>query len=72
MAITSSAPLTPSDTNVTFFSWLLVTGTAGTVVYEQAGGNVITLPAVPIGVWMPAGNAIRIRTASAAVGFIVA
>lgn len=72
MNITASVPLTPSDITVNNFSWFMVTSTAGSVVYEQIGGNVVTLPAIPVGVWMPAGNAFRIRTASTAVGFVVA
>jgi hypothetical protein len=72
MRITTSANVAPSDTVRTDFGWFMVTDVAGSVVYENVGGNVVTLANVPVGVWLPVGSAIRIRTASTAVGFIVA
>lgn len=72
MTITSTRDLEKSDVSVENFSWFIVTDTAGSVSYEQKGGNIVSLSAVPVGVWLPAGNAIRIRTASTAVGFMVA
>ena len=72
MNITASRPLAASDTSIDNFSWFLVTGTAGAVTYVSTGGNVTVLPAVPVGVWMPVANAVRITTASTATGFIVA
>lgn len=72
MRITTSQNIEPSDTVKTNFGWFMVTDVAGSVVYEQTGNNIVTLANVPVGVWMPAGSAIRIRTASTAVGFIVA
>jgi hypothetical protein len=72
MRITTSKNLAPSDSTTDDFGWFMVTDVAGSVVYEQRGGNTVTLANVPVGVWMPVGSAFRIRTASTAVGFIVA
>ena len=72
MNITAARPLTKSDTAVNNFSWFMVSGTAGSVTYVSEGGNETLIPAVPVGVWMPVGNAIRIKVASTAVGFVVA
>lgn len=72
MNITSARPINKSNTPNDNFSWVLVTSTAGSVVYDGKGGNTITLPSVPTGVWIPVGNATNIRTASTAVGFLVA
>lgn len=72
MRITTSRNITPSDVSTQHFGWVMVTDVAGSVVYENEGGNIITLANVPVGVWMPVGNAVKIRTSSTAVGFIVA
>ena len=58
---------TPNDT----FTMLLVTTTVGTVHFDQIGGNDIELTDVPVGVWIPVGNAINVRTTSTAVGIVV-
>lgn len=62
--------LAASDTDNDEFNWLMVT-TTGNVVYETKGGNSYTMTAVPVGVWMPCGDATNITTASTASGFIV-
>lgn len=72
MSISSARDFEKSDTVKDRFSWFMVTDAAGSVVYEQAGGNIVTLANVPAGVWVPAGNAVRIREASTAIGFLVA
>lgn len=64
--------LTPSDSVRTDFQWLMVTTTAGTVVMDTEGGDEITLAAMPVGVWTPVGRMSRVKTASTAVGFMVA
>lgn len=62
-----------SDTkNDTGFSWVMVTGTAGSVIVNQVGGNQTTLASVPIGVWVPVGQGTNVRIASTAVGIMVA
>ena len=63
--------LTQSDSSVDSFNWLMVTTTGGSVIIDQVGGNQTTLSAVPVGAWVPVGNAIRVRTASTAVGIMV-
>mgnify|MGYP003626952111 FL=1 len=70
--LTAARDLAKSETVTTRFKWLLVTTTTGNVVMDMQGGDTITLSAVPVGTWMPVGNALRIRNASTAVGFIVA
>lgn len=72
MSLGSSRNLTPSDVANDNFSWILITTTAGTLVYTAVGGNVVTLVDAPVGVWLPVGNATNINTASTAAGFIVA
>ena len=63
---------TPSDSTVDTFNMLIVTGATGDVVIDQQGGNEITLTAVPVGVWIPVGRAIRIKaTGTTATGFLV-
>ena len=64
--------ITKSDVKSDTFSWVLVTTTPGDVVILSAGGEVSTLTDVPVGVWVPVGNACSIMIASTAVGFIVA
>ena len=61
-----------SDTANDKFDWLMVTTTAGSVVVLHEGGNVTTLAAPPVGVWLPMTNGLAIKTASTAVGFMVA
>ncbi len=68
----SARDLAESDTVNDQFNWLMVTTTAGSVVYGQVGGNEITLAAVPVGVWIPVGNATHVKIASTAVGLMVA
>ena len=67
----SSRDLAQSDTANDEFNWLMVVTTAGSVVYNQAGGNEITLASVPVGVWIPVGNATNVKTTSTAVGIMV-
>lgn len=64
--------LTLSDTPNSNFSWLMVTTTSGSVVIDQNGGNTVTLASVPVGVWLPVGNATNVQTSSTAVGIMVA
>lgn len=64
--------LTKSDTPNDKFTWCLVTTTAGSLVVHSVGGNISTLASVPVGVWIPVGNAINIATSSTAVGLMVA
>lgn len=72
MNITAARPLTTSNTPNDNFSWLLVTVSSGNVVLDLKGGNEVTLPDIPTGVWIPVGNATNIRTSSTASGFLVA
>jgi hypothetical protein len=58
---------TPNDT----FTMVMVTTTSGSVDFDQEGGNNIVLTAVPVGVWVPVGNATNINTATTAVGIMV-
>ena len=62
--------LPKSNSTEDAFNWVMV-ATAGSLVIDQEGGNNVTLAAVPANVWIPVGNAIRIRTVSTAVGFMV-
>jgi|TARA_R100000049_G_C1920826_1_gene66124 hypothetical protein len=65
--------LAKSDTkNDSGFNWCLVTGTAGSLIIQQSGGNQTTLANVPVGVWIPVGNATNILTSSTASGLMVA
>lgn len=64
--------LSQSDTANDDFSWLMVVTTAGSVIVDQIGGNTTTLASVPVGVWLPVGRATNVRTASTAVGIVVA
>lgn len=72
MSISQARPINKSNTPNDQFGWLLVTSTAGSVIFNVLGGNQVTLPSVPTGVWIPVGNATNIMTASTAVGFLVA
>lgn len=67
----ATRPLTPSDTPNAHFNWVLA-NTTGSLVYDTAGGDTVTVSAIPAGVWLPVGNARNIRTTSTAGGFIVA
>ena len=68
----SAENFTPSDSTVSSFEMFMVTGTSGTVVIDQKGGNTLTLTGVPTNVWMPCGAAVRIKaTGTTATGFIV-
>ena len=69
--IGTTRTLTQSDSTTDAFNMLMVVTTAGTVVFDQIGGNTITLASVPVGVWIPVGQALRVRTASTAVGILV-
>lgn len=64
--------LSKSDTPNDNFNWCIVTTTSGSLVVGSKGGNIITLANVPVGVWIPVGNATNITTASTAVGLMVA
>lgn len=63
--------LAKSDTANAKFNWLMVVTSPGAVVYNQKGGNEITLASVPVGVWIPVGKALNVKVASTAVGFMV-
>lgn len=66
-----SRDLAKSDTANDEFNRLMVTTTAGSVVYNTNGGNTYTVTVAPVGVWIPVGNATNVRVASTAVGLIV-
>lgn len=72
MSIGTSRDLAKSDTPNDSFSWVLVTDTAGSIVYGQRGGNTTTITVAPVGVWMPVGNATHVTTGSTAEGIVVA
>lgn len=59
-----------SDTANDKFDWIMVTGTAGSVVVMHDGGNTTTLVAVPVGVWIPVSKGLNVTTASTAVGIM--
>ena len=62
---------TPSDVTEDSFNMLLA-GSPGDVVIDQVGGDQVTLTNIPINVWIPVGNAIRIRaTGTTAASFMV-
>ena len=63
--------LAESDTPNAKFKWLMVTTTAGSVIVDQVGGDSTTLASVPVGVWIPVGNATNVKIASTAVGLMV-
>lgn len=65
--------VTPNDsTPLPEFNWFMVVTTAGNVSVEFADGNNHTISSVPVGVWMPCGNAVKVRsTGTTAVGIIV-
>lgn len=67
----SARDLAQSDTANDKFNWLMVVTTAGSVDYDQEGGNNIVLTSVPTGVWIPVGKATNVNTASTAAGLIV-
>jgi len=63
---------TPSDSTVSAFTMILITGDAGNVSIDQEGGNNVVMTAVPAAVWIPVGNATRIKaTGTTATGFLV-
>lgn len=61
---------TKSDTNTGSFNWVMV-NTAGSLVVDHKGGDQTTLVNVPANVWIPVGEAVRVRLASTAVGIMV-
>lgn len=63
---------TLSDVPNGSFNWAMVGTTAGSIIYNSTGGNQTTITNAPVGVWIPLGNATNIRTASTAIGIIVA
>lgn len=65
--------VTPSDSEtLSEFNWFMVVTTAGNVSVEFANGQNHTITSVPVGVWMPCGNAVKVRdTDTTAVGIIV-
>lgn len=64
--------VTPSDTTVLNFNMFLVTSTSGDVSVGQQDGSIVTLPNVPVGVWIPCGNGKTLRaTGTTAVGLLV-
>ena len=68
----NSRNFTPSDITPDNIQGFLITTTAGDVAIDYDGGNSAVLTAVPTGVWIPTGNAIRIKaTGTTAVGFLV-
>lgn len=72
MIISSARDLAKSDTPNDNFNWVMVTTTSGSLVIGKEGGNETTLSSVPIGVWIPAGNATHVTLASTAAGLMVA
>lgn len=60
-----------SDTPNDQFNMVMVTTTSGSISYDQIGGNTIVLASVPVGIWVPVGNATNINTASTALGLMV-
>lgn len=70
-AVGQARDLSKSDTANDKFSWLMVTGSTGSVILDLVGGNEVTLAAVPVGVWIPVGNATNVTTSSTASGFMV-
>jgi hypothetical protein len=68
-----SRNVTPNDgTSLPEFNMFMVVTTAGDVSVEFASGQNHTISSVPIGVWMPCGDAVKIRdTGTTAVGIIV-
>lgn len=72
MRIGTARDLTKSDTANDDFKWVMVTGSTGSVIVSQKGGNDVTLAVVPVNVWVPVGNATNLKIASTAVGFMVA
>lgn len=63
--------LIKSDVPNDRFTMVMVTGVSGTLEFDQEGGNVVALPSVPVGVWVPVGNATNVRIASTALGIMV-
>jgi hypothetical protein len=63
--------LAESDTANAEFNWVMVTTTAGSLIIGTAGGDEITLASVPVGVWIPVGEATHVKIASTAVGLMV-
>ena len=64
--------LVKSNTTIDHFSMIMVTDSSGSIIYNQEGGGQITITNALAGVWIPVGQAIRVRTASTAVGLVVA
>lgn len=60
-----------SNTPNATFNSLMVTTTAGSVVYVQRDGTEITLANVPVGEWIPTGEGTNVKTTSTAVGIMV-
>lgn len=63
--------ITKSNTPNDRFNMVMVTTTTGTLDVDQEGGNNVVITSVPVGIWIPIGNGINIRTASTAVGILV-
>jgi len=53
------------------FTMVMVTTASGTIDVDQEGNNNIVLTNVPVGVWIPVGNATNVRIASTATGIMV-
>jgi ketopantoate hydroxymethyltransferase len=64
--------LVKSNTANDKFSMLMVTDTSGSVIYDQENGGVVTITNALTGIWIPVGQAVNVRTASTASGFVVA
>lgn len=71
MSARAARDLTASDTANEHFSWVMVTGTQGSLVVGHENGSTVTLSDVPVGVWVPVGDATHITTASTATGLMV-
>lgn len=67
----STNDLAKSDTANAVFNWVMVVTSPGSLIIGKDGGNTVTLASVPVGVWVPVGNATNIETGSTAVGLIV-
>ena len=69
MQLTPSKNAVLSDTKNGSYSMVSCT-TAGSIIYNTAGGDEFTLQAVA-GSWYPIGNAVNIRLDSTALGIVV-
>lgn len=69
--IGTARDLTKSDSPNDRFTMIMITGSSGSLEFDQEGGNFIQLASVPMNVWVPVGNATNVRTSSTASGLMV-